>query len=155
MLGAVLATVALIGGLALAVGVVRSPTALAARKERLARHGIAVTAGGSFRKGGSRGTDMLRISYEYAGVPHEGSIPCAGPTGCADPPGPMSVRVGPHRPGEFLADNGHTDDSASRHSWPVLVFGLVLALGGGALGTGVVAYRVQSRRAAAPGAGPP
>lgn len=151
-LGSVLASVALLAGIALVGGFIWSRAALADKKDWLRTNGVAVTATlTEFDQGGSRSTDMIEIAYEYEGTRHEARIPCAGPTGCHATPEPtMQVQVDPRSPGEFLAANGRTDDSSSpRNAWTILVFGLVLLLVGVLLGTAMIVSVVQRRRRAA------
>lgn len=149
VLASVLASVGILAGIALVTGFVWARVSLAEKREWLRENGVVVTASVTeFEDGGSRGTDVISIAYEYEGTRHEARIPCAGGTGChGAPPSTLEVRVDPRHPDEFLAENGHTDDSSSpRGAWPILIFGLVLLVGGSGLGGMVLANRVRAKR---------
>ncbi|MDO3702314.1 DUF3592 domain-containing protein [Micromonospora sp. C28SCA-DRY-2] len=135
---AVLGLLVLLAGLGYASGVAGYKWHLHAKAERLHAEGVPVRATVTGRRdtvGRGGGTDTVRVSYEYAGVPYTERILCGSAGGCAEePPAEMTLWVDPERPAEFVAENGNTDDSVFvLNAWGGLPFGLVVAAFGGLL----------------------
>lgn len=153
----------LLAGLGFAVVAITYQAGLSSKEKRLRADGVPVVARvvdsfqGSGRGGGA---DTVTLEYEYRGARYRGTVLCGGATGCADrPAGEMAVRVDPERPAEFLADNGHTDDSVSfLNSWTVIPASVMVFLIG--LISVTLSIRGQRRstprrtRRARPGRGP-
>ncbi|MGR6321885.1 hypothetical protein Q2K19_16255 [Micromonospora soli] len=105
---------------------------LHAKAERLRAEGVPERATVGDRRntvGRGGGTDTVQVWYTHGGSTYSTRIPCGSARGCmAEPPAEMTVWVDPARPAEFVAENGHTDDSLRiSNAWAGLPFGLVVA----------------------------
>jgi hypothetical protein len=108
-----------------------------AKKERLAASGVPATAVvADFRAGGRQTSDKILLAYEFNGIAYHEWI-----KGSAEEQ--VSIKVDPDHPDEFLAANGHTDDSlALFNTWAGLFWGVGLV----ALGMVPVVMRLRANR---------
>ncbi|MEV1330783.1 hypothetical protein AB0J20_14535 [Micromonospora costi] len=128
----------LLAGLSYATGIAGYKWHLHAKAERLRAEGVPVQAVVGRRRdtvGRGGGTDTVRVWYDHAGVAYSKRILCGSAGGCTEePPRTMTLLVNRERPGEFVTENGITDDSVFvLNAWGGLVFGLVVAAVGGVL----------------------
>ena len=135
-----------LAGLGWAAAVGATKWHLHAKADRLRAEGIPERATVGDEKHRGLRIRTIQVWYTHRGSTYSAWIPCAGPGGCVDkPPTEMTVWVDPARPEEFLAENGHTDDSMLiTNAWGGLPFGLVVAAGG--MTIVMVPFRLVTRR---------
>jgi hypothetical protein len=113
----VIGAVMLLGGLALAIGSAGYMWQLAEKADRLRAEGVPVAASVSgFYNASGRGggVDTIDVAYHYQGEYYQARIKCGGLTGChSTPSAQTTVWIDPADPAQFVAENGHTDNSVS------------------------------------------
>jgi hypothetical protein len=140
-------TVFLVGGIGLAIASARHMWQESAKAERLRAEGVPVVATVSDSYVGSgrgSGPDSVGVIYMYEGAQYRSRIRCGDGVGCEGVAiAKTTVWIDPASPGEFVAANGHTDDSlAFLNSWMRVVTG---ALFGAAGAVGLVALLFGDR----------
>ena len=128
----------LLPGLVFTVGTTTTKLRLSEKADRLRANGVPVIALVSDRRnttGRGGGADTITVTYNYQGMPYGARILCGRSGGCFNSLGQqMTIWVNPANAGEFVDDNGITDDSMSFfNAWGGLVFGLLAAAIGGVL----------------------
>ncbi|MEV4628631.1 DUF3592 domain-containing protein [Micromonospora sp. NPDC049523] len=144
------ATAMLLVGLVLTVGSITFKRYLAEKADRLRSEGIPVAAAQAKLYNGSgrgSGVDTVDVSYFYRGEYYQASIRCGGFTGCHSTPSEQTtVWIDPDDPAQFVAENGHTDDSVSfLNGFTPIPAGVLFTVLGAA---GLVVTRLRSRQAA-------